>query len=487
MNTSHTYTVRRAAAALLAMMVLLSLSGGLAMGMGTPQQQAVSITLHYMLDGAAMTQPAEPLPYPGYESAFWLYIGPEAQADPNATLDVSDVSGRFQYGFSLQPGTPASTLYQYNADGALSGQYLPFYPLGSNSETLNEYEYRLYISLSAPVYQPPETPVQPVDITVYYRDKQGNQVADTQVIKLGAGSHSLVPSPVNLLPGHELIGPQSGQVEVGPDGASPEELVFIYRLIPPVSRQVDVVVSYVDEAGQRVASDTVFTAGEGKHSVPAAPRDLKEGYALMPGEDAAKYVTITQNTATPASLQFVYRMAESATATPTYEYDFKKFRWGDSQDQVRLIEGEPFLANRIPEQNTDYIAYRTRAVGLDMILAYYFNEDRLYQVRYILDEKHSNEDLYIDDYTIFRTAMTKKYGKPLLDLEKWQDDSKKDYYINKKGDALSYGYLSYLTRYLTDRTFILMKMDADNYEVSMTINYTSKDISPGEPDYSDDI
>ncbi len=547
MNTSHTYTVRRAAAALLAMMVLLSLSGGLAMGMGTPQQQAVSITLHYMLDGAAMTQPAEPLPYPGYESSFWLYIGPEAQADPNATLDVSDVSGRFQYGFSLQPGTPASTLYQYNADGALSGQYLPFYPLGPNSETLNEYEYRLYISLSAPVYQPPETPVQPaditilyvdtgnnqlavetrtlppggntvqpdasrvdagftllppydyqvnvgeygadrptvtftyeappvvtappvqpadvtilyvdtdnnqlametrtlqpggntvhpdasrvpdgytlqapydyqvnvgeygadrptvtftyeappvvtappvqpaditilyvdtdnnqlavetrtlqpggnavypdasrvpdgftllppyeyqvnvselgadrptvtftyeappvqpVDITVYYRDEQGNRVADTQVIKLGAGSHSLVPSPVNLLPGHELIGPQSGQVEVGPDGASPEELVFIYRLIPPVSRQVDVVVSYVDEAGQRVASDTVFTAGEGKHSVPAAPRDLKEGYALMPGEDAAKYVTITQNTATPASLQFVYRMAESATATP---------------------------------------------------------------------------------------------------------------------------------------------------------------------------
>ena len=43
---------------------------------------------------------------------------------------------------------------------------------------------------------------------------------------------------------------------------------------------------------------------------------LPEGYALLPGEDAVKYVTITQSAATPSSLTFIYRKSEAATATP---------------------------------------------------------------------------------------------------------------------------------------------------------------------------
>jgi len=122
-----------------------------------------------------------------------------------------------------------------------------------------------------------------------------------------------------------------------------------------------------------------------------------------------------------------------------------------------------------------------------MLLAYYFCDDGLYQVRYVLTETHSNESLYIDDYGTFKNAMIKKYGEALFDLENWENDSKKEYYADNKGNALSYGYLTYDTVWLLDRTYISMNMSADNYDITMTIDYVSAEISPGEADFSDDI
>ena len=94
---------------------------------------------------------------------------------------------------------------------------------------------------------------------------------------------------------------------------------------------------------------------------------------------------------------------------------------------------------------------------------------------------------YIDDYTTFKNALTKKYGKTVLDFENWQDDSKKSYYADKKGDALSFGFLTYSTIWLLDDTCISMDMSADNYEISMSVSYQSLRIDPGEADFSDDI
>lgn len=167
--------------------------------------------------------------------------------------------------------------------------------------------------------------------------------------------------------------------------------------------------------------------------------------------------------------------------------DIRQFNWGDSQEYVESVEGEPVYEGQMNGLNANYIAYETTAVGLDMLIAYYFCDDGLFQARYILTEPHSNETLYIDDYSTFRSALTKKYGDPLWDYESWENDSKKEYYANRKGDALCYGYLSYMTWYFTDRTTIYMNMSADNYDISMTVDYESNEISAGEADFSGDI
>lgn len=151
------------------------------------------------------------------------------------------------------------------------------------------------------------------------------------------------------------------------------------------------------------------------------------------------------------------------------------------------IEGEPYADGEVDGVDATYIAYQTTAVGLDMLLGYYFCEDGLYQVRYVLTETHSNESRYIEDYETFREALEKKYGEPLLDNEYWSNDNKKKYYADDKGNALCYGYLTYSTIWLLDRTYIAMEMSADNYEISMVVDYASAEISPGEADYSDEV
>lgn len=175
-------------------------------------------------------------------------------------------------------------------------------------------------------------------------------------------------------------------------------------------------------------------------------------------------------------------LGESAPA-----YDFKKFRWGDSQESVMAVEGTPKYSGKMNGLDANYIAYDTTAVGMDVLLAYYFCDDGLYSVRYILNEDHSVDSLYIDDYNTFKQALTNKYGEPLLDNEKWTSDNKKSFYADDKGRALNYGYLSYYTCYITERVIVEMDMSADNYEVSTLINYTSLTVSPGETDFSEDI
>ena len=179
--------------------------------------------------------------------------------------------------------------------------------------------------------------------------------------------------------------------------------------------------------------------------------------------------------------------AYSEESNPT-QFDFKRFMWGAALEEVVDFEGTYLASDKVKDDTV--IIYRTTAVGLDVILGYYFCDDGLYQVVYSLDEEHTHGESYINDYEKFRDALTKKYGKPLFDRIKWNDNSMKEYYQeNRKsqGDALTYGYCSYSTGYQTDRSLIAMSMNSDNYEISTTIVYRSTVIDSGEADYSDEI
>ena len=165
--------------------------------------------------------------------------------------------------------------------------------------------------------------------------------------------------------------------------------------------------------------------------------------------------------------------------------DFRNTRWGMTENEVRSVEGSnPDYTGKLDGRNAWYIGYDTSLMGNDALVAFYFGPEGLYQARYIWNEKHSNERLYIDDYQSVREQLTNKYGDPLIDWENWDTDQHKKRYSDDKGTALLYGYLSYLTYYSTSSSYIEMNMSADNFDISFVIDYTSKEIDAPAIDYS---
>ena len=167
--------------------------------------------------------------------------------------------------------------------------------------------------------------------------------------------------------------------------------------------------------------------------------------------------------------------------------NFKSYSWGDKEELIKENEGKPDYTGVLSGLDAYFVGYNTQASGLNVILTYYFCKSGLYGTRYILNEKHSVETKYIEDYNTFKNAIINKYGDPDYDDESWDTERNKEYYLGNKGDALSYGYLTFSTTWYLDDTIIYMDLSADNYEILLTINYQSVLISPGSPDYSDDF
>ena len=169
-------------------------------------------------------------------------------------------------------------------------------------------------------------------------------------------------------------------------------------------------------------------------------------------------------------------------------YDFRHSKWGDSRASVEAQEGEPIYSNNVEGTKNIAIVYEKSVTGLDAYLLFFFNDqDQLYRTKYVLLEDHSNGSGYIKDYEKVKDALIKKYGDPGFDEEIWSDDGKKSYYADRKGDALEYGYLSYMTIWSASSSWFGMEMSADNYEVTTNIEFYSHQYSGDEADYSSDF
>ncbi|GAH71775.1 unnamed protein product, partial [marine sediment metagenome] len=89
--------------------------------------------------------------------------------------------------------------------------------------------------------------------------------------------------------------------------------------------------------------------------------------------------------------------------------------------------------------------------------------------------KHSNDNLYIDDYEKLKETLTKKYGKPKFDKVTWDDDLYKDD-RSHWGFAVSLGHLDYFSSWETSTTYISLRLNGDNYKISLVIAYESREL-----------
>ena len=84
--------------------------------------------------------------------------------------------------------------------------------------------------------------------------------------------------------------------------------------------------------------------------------------------------------------------------------DFKEFDWGMTKDMIVSVEGAADSTGEVTGVDAEYLVYERTLCGMDAVLAYYFCDDGFYEARYIMNEKHSVDSKYIDDYAEIRTA-----------------------------------------------------------------------------------
>ena len=157
-----------------------------------------------------------------------------------------------------------------------------------------------------------------------------------------------------------------------------------------------------------------------------------------------------------------------------YSQDFKTFYWGDSPEKVKSVEKATFLIG-----NESSILYETEIENLKCDFSYFFENGKLAGARYQFTGKHSNENLYIDDFEKVKNLLIEKYGKPNVDDEIWKNDlfkGKKDDY----GLAISQGHLVLFVRWNFDRTHISTTLKGDNGKITHSINYFSQTVEHQE-------
>ncbi|MDI9520774.1 MAG: SH3 domain-containing protein [Bacillota bacterium] len=315
MNKKHFVRPRRLAALLLALMMALAQVAAFA----AQAQQEVSVTLNYTQDGTPMSVMASPVGYPGYENALWLYVSPEAQADPNAALFFTDITGVTAHSFSIPSGTLASSYYMYNAEGNLLSQPVEFYTLDELGNPVNT--YMLYLSLSQEMPNPPQAEVMPADITVYYVD-ENNQPIASEVITLQPGANT-VRANLGLLPeGYTPIGSQEYTINVTEFGADMSEVTFIFEA-PALATEVpvmpaDITVYYVDENNQPIASEVIILQ-PGVNTVRANPGLLPEGYTPIGSQEYT--VNVTEFGADMGEVTFMFEAPAAPTEVPVIPVD----------------------------------------------------------------------------------------------------------------------------------------------------------------------
>ncbi|MBK9949205.1 MAG: hypothetical protein IPP12_18775 [Nitrospira sp.] len=152
------------------------------------------------------------------------------------------------------------------------------------------------------------------------------------------------------------------------------------------------------------------------------------------------------------------------------EFDFRKATWGMTKEQVRTAE----IAH-LETQNDTLLVYSDKVAGKDVRIGYIFMGDQLVRSKYVFFEKHTNWNLFINDYLEIKEILTKKYGQPVEDKPVWSNELYRDD-PKSWGTAVGVGHLRFVSNWDTPTTSILHVLMGDNFKISLVTEYASKEL-----------
>lgn len=156
------------------------------------------------------------------------------------------------------------------------------------------------------------------------------------------------------------------------------------------------------------------------------------------------------------------------------EKNFRVANWGDSFQKVERLEGAANLIN-----TPGLYAFEGEVASMPCTVLYSFTDNKLSMGKYIFNVNHSNNNDYIYDYEELVDLLSNKYGNPTSggkDNAIWLDDLFRDDYSGW-GTAIASGQLVFDAAWDTPETEVLCQLRGDNYEISLVIQYVSKNLS----------
>ena len=154
------------------------------------------------------------------------------------------------------------------------------------------------------------------------------------------------------------------------------------------------------------------------------------------------------------------------------DFSFRKTKWGMSMQEVKNSETvKPMDGEGWDTENV--LAYKIRVLKKDVLLLYIFVENKLIRAKYMLMERHTNKNSFIQDYKDFKKVLTEKYGEPMKDDVLWLNDLYKDDYSDW-GTAISLGHLTHYATWETAVTEITCFLYGENYEITCGVEYSTK-------------
>ncbi len=142
---------------------------------------------------------------------------------------------------------------------------------------------------------------------------------------------------------------------------------------------------------------------------------------------------------------------------------FRYANWGDSVDAIVRLEGDEYYAKTdegLGYENIRLMTYNTS-------VTYIFNENGFCGGMYTIEDTHTNENSYIDDFNNINGSLIEKYGNPITNEVNWT----REIFKNDPGLALRYGDVEYNTSWENDNIGVIHILSGDNYKIKHTILY----------------
>jgi hypothetical protein len=154
--------------------------------------------------------------------------------------------------------------------------------------------------------------------------------------------------------------------------------------------------------------------------------------------------------------------------------DFRKTTWGMDRATVKLTE-----ADDPASEDDSAIIYPRKIAGMDALLGYIFEDDKLVRAKYMFRQQHSDLNDYITDHKNMKKALEKKYGKAKKERTIWTNDLYTKI-PSQWGIALGQGYLTYISSWNAKNSEIILTLKGQNDKIDLWLEFYSKAFAKSE-------